>query len=481
MTDAVRELFEMLAKKEKSGSDYTGRVTRVEGGTAYVQFDGSDIPNTPVALSIGAKAGDEVRIRVADGKAWIVGNDTNPPTDDSAAQEVAEEMVDMRTRVTGLQGQYTEIQRTADNISTIVSDGDKLVSVINQTADSVQISANKINLNGYVTVASLESTDTTTINGGAIAAKSFTAKYNNSTDSADVTLNANGLSVYHKYSNKDYRSDVKPGELYLYIQGSGSSTINATSWSVWNSAVTNGATVSPNNVKVETADTYARMYGSNFECNNSTSGRTGRLTSSAAGNIGLYDASEGNYIIYSGTDLNVHIPHPTSLTSVETYNGYYKPVGSYGTDDRRVAYLSARLNSSNYQFRVAGQWGDTGDNYSVKTIWSSSVSDIRLKQNIENTDVNGLDAVNQMQLRQFDWIRDGKHQPIGFVADELETIDPDLALGGGYDEDGNIDEKQVNTYMVVAYLTKAVQELSAKVEELENKLSAMEDKNHGHS
>lgn len=83
MTDAVRSLFELLTKKEKSGSDYTGTVTRVDGKTAYVRFSGAEIADTPVSMSIGAKAGDSVRIRVADGRAWIVGNDTAPPNDSS--------------------------------------------------------------------------------------------------------------------------------------------------------------------------------------------------------------------------------------------------------------------------------------------------------------------------------------------------------------------------------------------------------------
>lgn len=83
MTDAIRELFELLAKKESNGSDYTGTITRVEGNTAYVRFTGSDITDTPVALSIGASEGDTVRIRVADGRAWLVGNDTAPPNDSS--------------------------------------------------------------------------------------------------------------------------------------------------------------------------------------------------------------------------------------------------------------------------------------------------------------------------------------------------------------------------------------------------------------
>ena len=83
MTDAIRELFELLAKKENTGSDYTGTVTRVEGNTAFVRFNGSDIDDTPVSLSIGAKEGDTVRVRVADGRAWLVGNDTAPPNDSS--------------------------------------------------------------------------------------------------------------------------------------------------------------------------------------------------------------------------------------------------------------------------------------------------------------------------------------------------------------------------------------------------------------
>ena len=81
MTDAIRELFELLAKKENTGSDYTGTITRVDGNTAYVRFNGSDIDDTPVALSIGASEGDTVRVRVADGRAWLVGNDTAPPND----------------------------------------------------------------------------------------------------------------------------------------------------------------------------------------------------------------------------------------------------------------------------------------------------------------------------------------------------------------------------------------------------------------
>lgn len=74
------KLFSLLHKEEKrTGSDYTATVTRVQDGTAYVQITGADIMDTPVAMTIDAKAGDKVRVRIRDGKAWITGNDTSPP------------------------------------------------------------------------------------------------------------------------------------------------------------------------------------------------------------------------------------------------------------------------------------------------------------------------------------------------------------------------------------------------------------------
>lgn len=80
-----------------TGSDYTATVTKVEGDTAYVQMSGSDISDTPVALSVNADVGDHVRVRVANGKAWITGNDTLPPSNDK--KEVGTKMMkDMSDR-----------------------------------------------------------------------------------------------------------------------------------------------------------------------------------------------------------------------------------------------------------------------------------------------------------------------------------------------------------------------------------------------
>ena len=50
------------------------------------------------------------------------------------------------------------------------------------------------------------------------------------------------------------------------------------------------------------------------------------------------------------------------------------------------------------------------------------------------------------------------------MADELEEIDPNLTLGGGYDENGEMNVKQINSPYLLNYAIKAIQELSVVVE-----------------
>lgn len=76
---AIDDLAGLLKKDRSAGSDYVATVTRVSGNTAYVQLTGSEINDTPVAMSIAAKPGDKVRVRISNGRGQITGNDTAPP------------------------------------------------------------------------------------------------------------------------------------------------------------------------------------------------------------------------------------------------------------------------------------------------------------------------------------------------------------------------------------------------------------------
>lgn len=158
-----------------------------------------------------------------------------------------------------------------------------------------------------------------------------------------------------------------------------------------------------------------------------------------------------------------------------------QPVASVSADDSQVAYLfsgtgSKQGNTATYRrLGIRAKWGGSGFNTDY-LYTTSQVSDIRLKENIENSETDALETVNQMKVRQFDWKKErgGWHQNIGFVADELEEIDPNLALGGGYDENGEMDIKQINSPYLLNYAIKAIQELSAKVESQEKRIKELE-------
>lgn len=158
-----------------------------------------------------------------------------------------------------------------------------------------------------------------------------------------------------------------------------------------------------------------------------------------------------------------------------------QPVASVSADDSQVAYLSSGTGSKHGEtivhrrLGIRAKWGGAG--FSTDYLYTDGqVSDIRLKENIENSETDALETVNRMKVRQFDWKErmGGWHQNIGFVADELEEIDPNLALGGGYDENGEMDVKQINSPYLLNYAIKAIQELSAKVDEQEKRIKELE-------
>lgn len=149
-------------------------------------------------------------------------------------------------------------------------------------------------------------------------------------------------------------------------------------------------------------------------------------------------------------------------------NKMRRPVASASGDGSRVGYIGSGISTG---VKITGQWNVAGASLSVKTFTASS-SDIRLKENIRPTEVNALSVINQIGLYQFDWKRDGYHQKIGFVADYLEQQDEHLSIGGGYDEDGNMDEKVVNDFYLMGYAIKGIQELDTKVDTATKSLEA---------
>lgn len=150
----------------------------------------------------------------------------------------------------------------------------------------------------------------------------------------------------------------------------------------------------------------------------------------------------------------------TFHNGVVGYNYTGRPVVSLDTDTARCSMLAA---NGTHVLTIQGQWNSSS--YSTQSVTVSS-SDIRLKENIKDSKVEALPFVNSIKVREFDWKQDGKHQTIGVVADELEELDENLAVGGGKNEDGTMNIKSVDTFYLLGYAIKAIQELSAEVNRL---------------
>lgn len=122
MNDFTRLIASLKRDQKRTGTDYTGQVTKVDGGTAYVRLTGSQISDTPCALTISAKVGDRVRVRVSGGRAWVTGNDTAPPTNDTEDIKVVTKNAestasDLKRLREDFEAEQRTIVRTQTNVS----------------------------------------------------------------------------------------------------------------------------------------------------------------------------------------------------------------------------------------------------------------------------------------------------------------------------------------------------------------------------
>lgn len=153
--------------RKTKGYDTIATVKRVEKGTAWVHIPGG-VTETPAELSIYAKEGDKVRLRVSGGNAYIIGNLTAPPTDNAeaviakAAAKLAESKADTAKNVadkskekasnanirannaenlasaagTKAEGAKAKVIETEEKIKLL---GIKLESIIRQTSDGIEV------------------------------------------------------------------------------------------------------------------------------------------------------------------------------------------------------------------------------------------------------------------------------------------------------------------------------------------------------
>ena len=109
---------------------------------------------------------------------------------------------------------------------------------------------------------------------------------------------------------------------------------------------------------------------------------------------------------------------------------------------------------------------------------ATTLSDKRLKSNIKKSSVNNaLEQILAINHREFIFNQNNKYHDIGYIAQELESINPLMVIH----PDNEKDFYYVDSFYLEAIITKAIQEfhkeysdtiadLNIRIKELENKL-----------
>jgi len=84
LAKTIRSTMKEADAKNPIPYDTPATVLSKEGDTLWVHIPGG-VDRTPVRRTVDADEGDQVMVRVADGRAWTIGNATNPPTDGRVA------------------------------------------------------------------------------------------------------------------------------------------------------------------------------------------------------------------------------------------------------------------------------------------------------------------------------------------------------------------------------------------------------------
>ena len=116
MANVAKDFAQLISqsKSNKTGPyDTQATVKRVEGNTVWVSIPGG-VDETPIDKTVNCTAGDKVQVRVSGGRAWITGNASAPPTDDTTA-------IKARTTANEAQVLAVDAKETADAVEGIAT------------------------------------------------------------------------------------------------------------------------------------------------------------------------------------------------------------------------------------------------------------------------------------------------------------------------------------------------------------------------
>ena len=133
-------------------------------------------------------------------------------------------------------------------------------------------------------------------------------------------------------------------------------------------------------------------------------------------------------------------------------------------------YTSSTSQTTQINFEVAGNSSAGKITTTTNTTTYTTSSDYRLKENIIPIS-DSISRINQLKPSRFNFIQEPNKIVDGFIAHEVQEIVPEAIVGekDEVDKDGNPVHQGIDQAKLVPLLVAAIQELEARVKELENK------------
>jgi hypothetical protein len=184
---------------------------------------------------------------------------------------------------------------------------------------------------------------------------------------------------------------------------------------------------------------------------------------------------DAGFRIYEGTNVKWSIFNHSSSGGLNIYNtggntAIFAKQSNAFVGIGNTAPTQALDVNGNARIRAIGSGAYSGVvNRTSDGTLTTATSDIRLKENI-HTLQGGLDKVMRLRGVSFTWINNPEYgQRIGFIAQEMEEILPELVFTNEVD-----GFKGINYAEVTAVLTEAIKELKAENDALKARLERLE-------
>ena len=195
-----------ISTLEQTATSITSRVSSVETDNLNIHTSISTIEQTATSIT--------TRVSAAEGR--ITGLDGSVTTLSSQVSTLEQTATSITARVSNSEGEISTLKQTATSITSRVSTAEGNISTLTQTADKINwiiasgtsasnftltsrmatLVADQIDLTGYVTIKSLESTGTTQIDGSRITTGTINAE----------RLNADSVKVTKIYEERSFTS-----------------------------------------------------------------------------------------------------------------------------------------------------------------------------------------------------------------------------------------------------------------------------------